>query len=678
MKKTLFLLMLMLVFGTIVHSAGQPKKFWIYFTDKNIPALSKSTNAVALALQIGISERALQRRLKVANYAPLLSNEDFPVSSYYISQLRSHGITIENQSRWFNAVSAYVTEEQITVISSFPFVKSIDEVVTFKRRDVAPQPQTVQKTEEAKENKFVYGTSATQMTTINAIAVQNIGITGRGVLVGMLDVGFRWRSHEALKNRHVVAEYDFVQKDTITENAPDETCSAEDSHGTSTFSTLAGFSEGNLIGPAFNADFLLGKTEYYCSETNVEEDNWVAGLEWMEEHGADVVSCSLGYNEFDTGQHSYTYADMNGHTATTTKAAAIAARKGVLLVNAMGNEGAGAWKYMTTPADADSIVSVGAVSSAGVRASFSSIGPTSDGRTKPDVVAQGTSVYCAIPSSEGKPSNYTYAQGTSLSTPLVGGVAAMILSARPELTPMQVRDALRNTADNANKPNNEYGWGLINAYKAVLYYGMIISTDPEISVTQDSNNLIALYIISKNVIKKDSVVLLYSTDNGLTYTKVQMQLSVESDSTTHSGKYSGIIPLQAPKVKTRFYVQASDANETRTSPYNAPTMYYDLQTGVMRVPDENIPMSFVLEQNFPNPFNPTTMIRYTIPKASFVTLEVFTVLGQKVATLVSKEQTSGTYDVPFSLQTHSLPSGVYFYRLMANAFVETKKMMIVK
>ncbi len=209
-------------------------------------------------------------------------------------------------------------------------------------------------------------------------------------------------------------------------------------------------------------------------EIPYEEDLWVAGLEWEERLGADIVSSSLGYNNW------YTYANMDGQTATTTKAAKVAARKGVLVVNAMGNEGnyqdarTHTTGTMIAPADADSIVSVGAVDSGLRIASFSSTGPTADGRVKPEVVAQGVSDYVVSGTS-----GYQVGSGTSFSTPLTAGVAALVLSAHPTLTPMQVRDRLTSTAralyDSSNgivsQPNNFFGWGILDALKAVGFNG---------------------------------------------------------------------------------------------------------------------------------------------------------------------------------------------------------------
>ena len=271
------------------------------------------------------------------------------------SQIRQRGIRIENTLRWFNAVTAYLTPQQADDIAALPFVSSVVPVKTFAVRNPSVAEESFsRRLRKSTTDRYDYGTSVTQMQSINAVAVHNIGISGRGVLVGMLDDGFRWKEHPALKNSSVVAEYDFIQKDSVTANQAGDR-GDQDWHGTYTMSVLGGFENGELIGPAFNARFILGKTEYVPSETNVEEDNWAAAIEWMEQKGVDVVSSSLGYNTFDSTdskgvpQYSYTYQDMNGRTAVTTKAAVIAARKGVVVVNAMGNEANNSWHYLIKP-----------------------------------------------------------------------------------------------------------------------------------------------------------------------------------------------------------------------------------------------------------------------------------------------------------------------------------------
>ncbi len=663
----------------IAVAQEKPQKYWIYFAAKENLTLSKFSSPSEITALTGISERALQRRAKVGQQ--MVTFEDFPVSASNLTRLTGLGITIENTSRWFNAVTAYLTVSQLRQIETLSFVRSVEPVATFTRKELPPVELAARTFLKQATDKFSYGLSQAHMASINAITVHNIGISGRGVLVGMLDTGFRWKIHEAMLNMKVVAEYDFIQKDNNTANEGNDALS-QDSHGTSTMSLVGAYKEGQLVSPAFNANFILGKTEYVPSETNAEEDNWVAAIEWMESQGVDVVSSSLGYKDFDAGQKSYVYADMNGRTATTSKAATIAARKGVVVVNAMGNEGAGLVPpSLTTPADADSIVSVGAVSVAGNLAGFSSNGPTSDGRMKPDVMAHGIGTYAATPSTNRYSGS---SQGTSLSTPLVAGVAAMVLSAHPELTPIQVRDALRNTASNATKPNNDIGWGIINAYKAVLNNGMVISTDPEISLTQDSNFSVGVFVVSTSIVKKDSVRLYYTTNDGITFTPLKMTLGDIVDTATNSGKYSAVIP-QSPTTP-RFYVRAADAtNVPHTSPSTAPAVLYDAKTGTTGVtPGIPVPGSFALLQNYPNPFNPVTVISYDLPQTSSVTLTVFDLLGREVTTLVNEVKSFGRYSVPFN--GSGFASGVYFYRLQtrqtdgerAENFVETKRMMLVK
>ena len=672
-----FSLLFLTIFAVVFTTAqNTPKKYWIYFTSKENISLAKSSSPMDAARAIGLSERAILRRAKVSKQ--IITQEDLPVSALFVSTLEQSGVTIQNSSRWFNAVTAYLSATQIRMIEQLPFIRSVEPVGTFTRGELPQMENSFSKTDAvtADPDSQLYGKSITHMRTINAIAVHKIGIKGRGVLVGMLDTGFRWKIHEAMKNMNVIGEYDFINKDNNTANdAVDSTIRnfSQDQHGTGTMSLVGAYKEGQLVSPAYNASFILGKTEYVPTETHVEEDYWAAAIEWMESSGVDVVSSSLGYNIFDSGVN-YLYADMNGRTAIVSKAAVLAARRGVVVVNAMGNEGAGMVPpSITAPADADSIISVGAVTASGFLAGFSSNGPTSDGRMKPDVSAHGVGTYWATP---GTSSYSGGSQGTSLATPLVAGVAAMILSAHPELTPIQVRDALRNTASIANKPDNNIGWGIINAYQAVLYHGMVMSSDPEVTFTQDSNYLVRMFVVSKSVVKKDSVRLYYTLNNGATFIPVPMTLTDVVDSATNSGRYIATVPYSG--ITPRFYVRAIDAtNVARTSPYSAPTELYDAKTGTTGVPKTNpVPSDFSLLQNYPNPFNPSTLISFDIPRTSMVTLKVYDVLGKEIVSLVNGETSFGRHSVQFN--STGLSSGVYFYRLQSGDFVQTKRMMLLK
>ncbi len=674
---------------SIVFSQEQPRKCWIYFRDKDetvLRTLAANGTAHEISQAIGITERALKRRAKMVPSAQLVTKEDLPVSQSYIEQLQLNGISVINTSRWFNAVTAMLTSDQAVRMAALPFVGHIELVRTFMRKELPQQSMPLQKESASQtQNLHDYGPSLAQVTQIDAVAVHNLRITGRGILVGMLDSGFRWRVTDSEMNMDVIKEYNFIQHDSITANqyvgvTPiDET--DQDQHGTLTLSLVGGYKEGQLISPAFGSSFILAKTEWVPTETNVEEDNWVAGIEWEEQNGVDVVSSSLGYSQFDSldaygnVQHQYTPADMNGHTATTTKAAVIAARLGVVVVSAMGNEGDDSWHIMTSPADADSIISVGAVDVSGTYAYFSSVGPTADGRTKPDVVADGVGDYCNPP----PPFSYTNGfQGTSLSTPLVAGAAALILSAHPDLTPIQVRDALRNTASNALSPNDTIGWGVIDTYKALLYNGLALSTDPEITLAGNGSTSIVACAASNALIKKDSVKLFYSNNGGTTFSTAPMALTDIIDSSNNSGSYTGTIPQQLTGTKVEFYISAVDtANKPYTAPHDAPqssfNFYYGLVTNVKSAPP---PSTFELYQNYPNPFNPATAINYQLPATTLVTLKVYDALGRLVRTLVNDLQTAGTHSVTFDAS--GLSSGMYFYQLKSGAFIAIKKLVLLK
>ncbi len=676
----------------MVFAEEHPQKCWIYFRDKDervFHALSKSASAAEISRASGISVRALARRAKVLPPDRIISNEDLPVSQQYVDQLERTGISIINTSRWFNAVTAIVTNELRQRISSFSFVDRVEPVRIFIKKELPPSqiPSLDKNSTPTIQQLHDYGPSLTQVSQINVVDVHNLRITGRGVLVGMLDSGFRWHIPEATKNMNVIKEYDFIQHDTVTANESGKTPvdeSDQDGHGTITLSTVGGYKEGQLVSPAFGASFILAKTEYIPTETNGEEDNWVAGIEWEEQNGVDVVSSSLGYSDFDAidslgnPQHSYTVAEMNGRTAKTSIAAVLAARRGVVVCSAMGNEGAAGWHYLTSPADADSIISVGAVSSSGVLASFSSVGPTSDGRIKPEVVAQGVATYAATTSSI---SSYGYFEGTSLSTPLAAGAAALVLSAHPELTPIQVREALRNTASNASSPDNNIGWGIVNTYKAILYHGMVISTDPEIALMSDSSTRIAVFVVSNVTVKKDSVKLFFSADGGATFTFLPMVLTEILNATNNSGKYSAVIPKQIPGLRVRYYASAVDAmNKRRTTPYAAPADLFEFKYGFSNTTIPPLPTGYELAQNFPNPmtpFNPATWIQYTLERGNYTTLKVYDVLGREVATLVNEYQAPGLKP-PVYFDATGLASGVYLYRLKSGEFSAVKKLMLLK
>jgi hypothetical protein len=436
-------------------------KVWVYFTDKGVFDQESYSKASKMTENF-FTPKSLQRRAKSIK-GELISFIDLPVNRPYIESIKILGADLRQISRWLNAASFEVSIDKLEQISLLPFVKSVKPVLTYLREPLKEEAQPQFKPVESMD----YGPSYSQLQQINVPAVHTLGYKGQGVLVCMMDTGFR-KDHKAFKSAYlegrVWAEYDFINNDTNTQNEPVQDASNQHNHGTYTWSALGGEIDGSLYGPAYKANFILAKTEYVPTETRIEEDNWVAGMEWADSLGADVISSSLGYLDFDNG-FTYTKQQLDGNTAVTTIAADIAASLGIVVCNAMGNSGPGD-TTLITPADADTILACGAVNSSGVIATFSSRGPTGDGRIKPEVVARGISTYCATATDT---NTFGYVSGTSLSTPLVGGCAAVLLSAHPDWVPWKVREALMYTANNSYTPNNTYGWGLIDLLAAVQY-----------------------------------------------------------------------------------------------------------------------------------------------------------------------------------------------------------------
>jgi subtilisin family serine protease len=304
-----------------------------------------------------------------------------------------------------------------------------------------------------------YGPSYPQLRMVNAVAPLERGIRGEGVRLGFLDTRFRGLQHPAFdalrEDARLLGLRDFTEGGVQTNN-----------HGGAVVSVAVGHAPGTLVGPAHRAEVLAATTEFTPSERNVEEDYFIAGLEWMEAQGADVVNVSLGYTRFDEGERSYTPDDLDGNTAVTTRAVDAAARLGLAVVVSAGNSGCDApsncWFYVSTPADADSSITVGGVKPNGSLASFSSRGPTADGRIKPDVAALGSDVVVAWGADR-----YVQSGGTSFASPLVAAVVAQMLQVNPSLTPMQVRALLRRTASQPDRPDNKRGWGIIDADAAI-------------------------------------------------------------------------------------------------------------------------------------------------------------------------------------------------------------------
>ncbi len=456
-------------------------KIWIYFTDKQ---LTKEN----------INLRTYSRRLKV-NY--IENSDDLPVNNEYIQQIESLGAKLRHIFKWENAASFIVSSSQINQIRKLPFVKRIEPVSIYSRGI----EKSHIKLQKKNINSGQYGLSYNQLQSMNVPSAHSylmdergFKAPGEGILIAFFDTGFRLKHNAFTKvnKGQIKASYDFIDNDTSVED-PDSVFGnvnhpyyQNDDHGTKTLSLVAGYDPGKFMGIAWGAQFALARTEntYYDSvsgletEIHSEEDDWASAIVWAESLGVDIVSSSLGYRDgFQdtvTIQNSstkrkdanYQYSDLDGVTTIVSRAAQGAINRGMIIVNAMGNEGSDREGSLCAPADVDGVISVGAVDSTGLIAPFSSTGPTSDGRLKPDVVAQGVSVI--VPVTTGN-STYTSGNGTSFSTPLIAGACALIMQSMGMRDNKKIREALYKSCSFLPAQTTidyRYGYGLPDALKA--------------------------------------------------------------------------------------------------------------------------------------------------------------------------------------------------------------------
>ena len=450
-------------------------KAWVFFTDKGVQspeAYQAAIDEVAASYDQHAAQRRMIRGLNAARGGQAFDEHDLPVVQAYINAVAATGARVHVTSNWVNAVSAWVTREQVDRIAVLPFVSKVQPVARRARqtppvlRDLVVDPVPGDEG-GAGPRTIDYGASQSQLAQIDLIALHDAGYTASGVIVGMLDSGFN-RTHIAFTDPShpltVLAEWDFVMGDGVTSQQPGDYPGQAD-HGTMTLSCLGAYKIGQLVGGAYNASFVLAKTEDTSQEVPAEEDNYVAGIEFLESHGADMATSSLGYIDW------YTQADLDGQTAVTTIAVNIATGNGLHFCNAAGNEYHDtnpSISHLIAPADAFQVITCGAVDSSGTIAYFSSDGPTADGRVKPEVLARGVSAAVVSPSSS---TAYTTADGTSFSTPITACAVACLIQARPYWTVDQMREHLFETATDyvatgTYDPLYIRGYGIVDAFAA--------------------------------------------------------------------------------------------------------------------------------------------------------------------------------------------------------------------
>lgn len=433
-----------LLLSTIVFSQQDA---WIYFNAK-----PNSQFYFDSPLEM-LSQRALDRRL---NQNIALDTKDIPIDLSYIRQVKSvEGITVMAQSKWMNAIHVRGNSALINSLKSLAFVDKVEFAdASLNQAGKIANAFKIKKQDKIEdiEINYAYGSSENQIQMLNGHYLHQQNYTGSGKIIAVLDAGFPGvNTAEPFKKlrdtNQILGGYDFVRR-----NADFYT---GDRHGTMVLSSMGGCKENALIGTAPEASYYLFITEDNSSENPVEESLWVEAAEKADSLGVDIINTSLGYFDYDNTAYSHTYSQMNGATAFMSKGAEIAFSRGMIVVVSAGNEGATDNPHIAVPADAPSVITVGAVAPTQTKASFSSIGPSFDGRIKPDIMAQG--VATVVSDQFG---NIVTANGSSFSSPIMAGMIACLWQAFPNKTNGELRDLIVQSADRYHQPNTEYGYGI--------------------------------------------------------------------------------------------------------------------------------------------------------------------------------------------------------------------------
>lgn len=425
-------------------------KYFVKFTDKNNSTYSTENPSEFL------SERAINRRVK---QGISITQEDLPVNSSYIQQVQNTGAIVDYSLKWFNGVVVTLTNSnQLTSIQNLSFVSQTNKIYQsgVKGNRLIYEKCKAISTEKKPQStlELNYGNSSTQIMMMNGHTLHNAGFLGDGIQIAVIDAGF-WdvNSHQAFDSirtqGRILGTKDFIN--------PNSNIYQEDSHGMMVLSTMGGYINGQLIGTAPHASYWLIRTENASVEQIYEEYAWAAGAEFADSVGTDIINTSLGYSTFDVESQDHAYSDLNGNNTPITKAANIAASKGMVVVVSAGNEGNDEWHYISAPADSPNVLTVGAVDKYENKAAFSSFGPTADGRIKPDVCAMGQAAVVASTTGLTGTNN-----GTSFSSPIMAGMIACLWQAKPTLTAAEIIQLVKSSSSIASSPNNSIGYGIPN------------------------------------------------------------------------------------------------------------------------------------------------------------------------------------------------------------------------
>jgi hypothetical protein len=683
-----------------------------------------------------VSTKSVSRRAKVREIHALIDERDYPLNRAYVSAVREIVTVFRNELKWFNAVSAVATKRQIETLRSFPFVKEIELVGRWKLDRVSDQSSPSIDSHDTVHRDFSidvlsYGPSSDQAHRFNLPAVHELGITGQGVTIAVLDDGFQSLIHETLDSINIVAQYDFVDRRPILSNSP--AAGVSSSHGLSVLSIIGGYKPGQLIAPAFRSDYVIARVANASGNSWLEEDNVVRAMEWADSAGAEIV-CNAVADRIPDSISSAT--DAPSMTSLLLSSMDRATELGMFVISRVRRSD----ESKTVTVDASSIMRV---------------------------MANASRLGLFMGSGNGR-NGYVFSRSESYGSALAAGIGALIISANPSLTPAQVQEALQSAVE------TESITPTVDAWKAVRHFGIMPMATLRGSVFEDANRNGVIdrdeYGFSGAIIRLtgidgvDSMLTDASGDfefAGIRPGKFRIELNPDDKfiTTSQPGHYeltvlhrdnrsgynfgifrlgkivgsvfedrnrnglrdsneSGLggwtVLLSGPVTRTTVtnrdgsysfaallpgsYTmrESLQVNWLRTFPESGRHYSFEIATSGFdstgfefanfRKPDSvaaskrengsDNALTFELEQNYPNPFNPVTVIRYVLPEATHVSLKIYNLLGNEVKSILEEYQSAGSKSVEINVE--GLPSGVYFYKLHAGQYSDIKKMIVTK
>lgn len=655
---------------TAVHAEIFAGTYRVFYKDKGPESYLNSQEIYDKTLKIH-SASCLERRSKVFTQGRLVSLDDAPIYEDYVAQVANTGAKILHNLRWKNYTVVECDSSAAELIKTFSFVRDIQpttsKLIPLKYQEMKLPEQIHYLNDRINCGNYNYGLSYNQNSLLNVTELHTYGINGQNIVIGFIDVGFRWKYHKALSSINLLGEYDFIYNDSSTANE-DLDPPAQDGHGTAVLSVCAGYYPGNLIGIAPGANYMLAKTEDLRQEAHIEEDNYAAAIEWLESRGADIASSSLGYYDFDSTNEDYTYDDLNGRTSIVAQSVNEAVKRGMICITAAGNNGP--WeKSIITPADADSVIAVGGIEtdSAGNVSPWngSSRGPRSDGRIKPDVAALGVSVFSAILADS---TSFGFTKGTSLATPQIAGAAALIMSCFPELTPWELREILINSSTQAKNPDNIMGYGVPDVFSAIMNNGIVIS--PFSTYPDRIYQRVVLYLFSKRKISEAHIWV--KADGASGFTPFAFKPSSKPD------QYITDIPIAFFKGKPAdVFITADDMLNSRRDPY-LDDKSYKLEPGSTLIPcginpsdlpilSDDAPRAYFYPSVLDNSVN-STRLRILLDKPCRLKIELYSSLGESISESDFWQTEAGLFET--DLKCENLAPGKFFCRVILDNSIE--------